>query len=98
MQTAEKASLLILEPVPPEDSIRRDELVFPGPAQHTPATRFPPDLAPSITAGLVRGAPPGAPPDPNAPGLSLLDGEVVQRFADGCADKASKLDSGPMPQ
>ena len=31
-------------PVLPQDLIRRARLVFRGPSQHTPATRFPPDL------------------------------------------------------
>ena len=36
-------------PVPTENLIGCTRLVFPGPAQHTPATRFPPDLGcPSI--------------------------------------------------
>jgi len=40
-------------PVPPENPVRPARLVFPAPTQHTPATRFQPDLRESRSSELA---------------------------------------------
>ncbi len=45
-RTSSCATVALVTAVPPENSIRRARFVFPGPAQHTPATILPLDRSP----------------------------------------------------